>query len=113
MATDTKALRQIVEAAKPFNGSPNEWFWIGETMAAQYTPSVAAYFAAAIKHLPALIDELDAARAELERMRSSLCELHEKLDIGARCFPHSPSDIFSALLEMHGLGKDAAKDTQP
>ena len=64
---------------------------------------------AARNALPALLDELDAAKSGLERMKASLRELHEKLDIGARCFPHSPSDIFSALLEMHGLGKEAAK----
>jgi hypothetical protein len=69
---DTKELRKICEAAQPYSGSPKDWFWIGETMASQYTPSVASYFEAAIKNLPALVDELDAARAELERMKKKL-----------------------------------------
>ncbi len=65
------------------------------------------------RQVPTLLDELDAARAELERMKASLREVHEKLDIGERNFPDSPCAIFSTLLEIHDLGKDAAQDTQP
>lgn len=110
---DTKELRRICEAAQHYSGSLSAWLWVGEAMASQYTPSLAAYFTAAIENLHALLDELDAARAEIERLKASLREVHEKLDIGERNFPDSPCAIFSTLLEIHDLGKDAAKDTQP
>jgi hypothetical protein len=88
MATDTKELRRICEAAQPFNGSPTEWFWIGETMAAQYTPSVAEYFVGAIKNLPALVDELDAARAELERIQGGgFTRFPNGMSVRNRCAP--------------------------
>jgi hypothetical protein len=76
---DTKALRRICEAAQPYSGSPKDWFWIGETMASQYTPSVAAYLTAAIKNLPALVDELDAARADAESLRKALKLMEHKV----------------------------------
>ncbi len=56
--------------------------------------------------LQALLDELDAAKSELERMKAALREVHEKLDLAESHFPNAPYAIFSALLEMHGLGKD-------
>lgn len=38
-----------------------------------------------------------------EETEAALAEVAIKLEIGMEQFPNGPSDIFAALLEMHGL----------
>jgi hypothetical protein len=106
---DTKALRRICEAAQPYSGSPKDWFWIGETMASHYTSSVAEYFTAAIKSLPALVDELDAARAELERLRGLVREYAEASERYVLSTGSGSARLAAAAKALAAAGKEIAK----
>jgi hypothetical protein len=115
---DTKELRRICEAAKPYSGSPFDWSWIGAKFGSEYMPGVAAYFEAAIKSLPALVGELDAARAEIERLRGLVREYAEAWDAYFKDYMGGSTDEQWEMLSdnlndkwnaLYAAGKEIAK----
>jgi hypothetical protein len=109
MATDTKELRRICEAAKPYSGGyPSSWAWLGARFGSDYLPSVAAYLTAAIQSLPALVDELDAARAEIDRLRGLVREYAEASDDWSVGIVGSGDRLMRATKLVYAAGKEIA-----
>jgi hypothetical protein len=104
---DTKELRRICEAAKDYHA--NWHLWVGAQMRAYYQPRVAAYFVAAIEHLPALLDELDAARAELERLRGLVREYAEAFEGYVLSTGSGSARLAAAATALAAAGKEIAK----